>query len=174
MKSDSGERRLSIVATVGTDHHPFDRLIAWLDRFAADHPQVSVFVQSGTSAPPRTCIGAAYLAHDELGERMHSADAVVSHGGPATIMGARAAGRRPIVVPRQSALGEHVDDHQVRFGRWMAERGQIELADNQDALDALLEAALDDPDHYLLDADRTGAGVAGVRRFGELVDGMLA
>lgn len=174
MKANRREGQLSVVATVGTDHHPFDRMIAWLDWFAADHPHVSVFVQSGTAAPPRACAGTSYLAHDELAERMHAADGVVSHGGPATIMAARAAGRRPIVVPRRPELGEHVDDHQVRFGRWMAERDQIALAESQAAFDALLEAALADPTQYLLATDSTGAGAAGVRRFGELIDGMLA
>ena len=163
----------SIVGTVGTDHHPFDRLIAWLDRFAADHPSVSTFVQSGTSAPPRTCDGSAYLAFDELGARLAGSVAVVSHGGPATIMDARAAGRLPIVLPRQSGLGEHVDDHQVRFSTWMDSRGQVVLAHDEDHLTELLEGALADPSRYVLDP-AAGAGEAAIRRFGDLVDGMLA
>jgi hypothetical protein len=33
----------------------------------------------------------------------------------------------PIVVPRQSAFGEHVDDHQVRFSAKIADRVLVVL-----------------------------------------------
>ena len=47
------ERELVFV-TVGTDHHPFDRLCGWADAWVAGarHPEVPWFVQSGTSQAP--------------------------------------------------------------------------------------------------------------------------
>ena len=30
-----------VVVSVGTDHHPFDRLVEWVDRWAGEHPDVS-------------------------------------------------------------------------------------------------------------------------------------
>ena len=41
---------------------------------------------------------------------------------PGEALQAFAHGKVPIVVPRQSAFGEHVDDHQVRFARKIADR----------------------------------------------------
>ena len=49
-----GMERDLVFVTVGTDHHPFDRLCGWADAWVAAgrHPEVPWFVQSGTSAAP--------------------------------------------------------------------------------------------------------------------------
>ncbi|HEY4378076.1 MAG TPA: glycosyltransferase [Acidimicrobiales bacterium] len=164
---------VSVVVSVGTDHHPFARLIEWTDRWAADHPEAPVLVQYGTSPPPSVARGTAYLGFDELRARFAAAAAIVSHGGPATIMDARAAGRLPIVVPRDPALGEHVDGHQQRFSRWMAERNQIRLADDEAAFRRLLDEALSSPDHGRVDAKGTAEVAATVGRFADLVGQLL-
>ncbi len=109
---------------------------------------------------------------------MAGASVVVSHGGPGTIMGARRAGRVPDRRPPPGALGEHVDDHQVRFSRWMAERDQIELADSEATLSTLLEQAVADPTRYRLAGRGNGegarAGAPAIDLFGDLIDGLLA
>jgi predicted glycosyltransferase len=76
---------------------------------------------------------------------MAGADAVVAQGGPAAIMDARSVGHRPVVVPRRGSLGEHVDDHQVTFAAWMAERGLVEPASSEEELAALLDRAVAEP-----------------------------
>src|SRR5207342_3032116 len=101
-----------VLVQVGTDHHPFDRLVAWADTWAGAHPDVEVLVQHGRSRAPDVASGSAFLDRDTLTGLLESADVVVSHGGPATISEARAAGHRPVVVPRDPGRGEHVDDHQ--------------------------------------------------------------
>ena len=69
---------------------------------------------------------------------MAAADVVVTHGGPATITEARRTGGTPVCVPRDPKLGEHVDDHQQRFARFLAERGLVQLVETEvDFLDAL-------------------------------------
>ena len=59
-------------------------------------------------------------------------------------MEARAAGLRPIVVPRRSSLGEHVDDHQRAFADFMAGRDLVTLADDEPTLVAALDAVARD------------------------------
>ena len=110
-----------VFVTVGTDHHPFDRLVAWADAWVASgrYPDVACLIQSGTSNPPVHTPWHDYVRYDEMCAAMSSAIAVVCHGGPATIMDARRLGRVPIVVPRSADLGEHVDNHQQRFARRM-------------------------------------------------------
>ena len=161
-----------VFVTVGTDHHPFDRLVAWGDAWAAARPSTACFIQSGTSKAPEHAEWRDYLGYDEMCESMSRAVAVVCHGGPATIMDARRLGRVPIVVPRSSALGEHVDDHQQRFAARMSELGQVHLARSRQDMFELLDKAVADPSAFAV--GDTGDHIAqAVRRFEELVDGLV-
>lgn len=159
-----------VLVTVGTDHHPFDRLIGWIDRWAAPSP-VRLVVQYGTAVPPRSAEGTPFLTPDEFAALLASADAVVCSGGPGAIMEARAAGLRPVVVPRRSSLGEHVDDHQRSFADFMAARDLITLADDEPALGAALDAVARDRRAHRI--DRADGAAAGVTRIGELIDGLV-
>jgi len=117
-----------IFATVGTHEDPFDRLVHELDRLVESGELTEpVHIQRGYSAPPRACTHDAMMPFVAVQARMREARVVVSHGGPATIMQALALGKVPVVVPRQSAFGEHVDDHQVRFASRIADRVLVVL-----------------------------------------------
>jgi UDP-N-acetylglucosamine transferase subunit ALG13 len=166
-----------LLVTVGTDHHPFDRLVRWASAWLDGHPgQLRCLMQTGTSAPPATAGAAewrAYLEFDALQAAMASAAAVVCHGGPGTILGARHRGAVPIVVPRQHRLGEHVDDHQVAFSRRLAaDGGDIHLAETEDGLHRLLDRVAAEPAAFRAGpGDRETAGA--VREFERLVDGLV-
>jgi UDP-N-acetylglucosamine transferase subunit ALG13 len=168
----TGERPL-VLATVGTDHHPFDRLLRWLHAWPQrEIGDVDVLVQSGKSQSIRGLDCRPYLTVEELTAAVERAAVVVCHGGPATIMQARHAGHVPIVVPRRPELGEHVDGHQVRFASWMAKQGQIVVAATEASLHAALDHALDEPEAFraspaCVDEDDTCA------RFGKLVDELV-
>jgi UDP-N-acetylglucosamine transferase subunit ALG13 len=159
-----------VFVTVGTDHHPFDRLVGWIDRWEPPAP-VRVVVQYGTAVAPRAAEGAPFLAPDELAGILRAADAVVCAGGPGAIMEARAAGLRPIVVPRRAGLGEHVDDHQRAFAHFMAGRDLVTLVDDERALQTALDAVAREPRTYRI--VRTDAEAVGVLRIGELIDDLL-
>jgi UDP-N-acetylglucosamine transferase subunit ALG13 len=165
--------RSTIFVTVGTDHHPFDRLIAWVDSWLATNGNhgIRCFVQSGTGTTPRFASWRRFLPHEEMMDACRDAMAVVSHGGPGTIMTCRSLGLIPIVVPRRKALGEHVDDHQVYFARRMAEQGEVRLAEGREELLGLLRQAIDEPAAFRAPARRASAHAA--TRFGELVDELL-
>ena len=66
------------------------------------------------------------------------------------IVEARRHGKRPLVVPRDHRLGEHVDGHQLRFARRLADEGLIVLCEQRDELTAALDAARRDPDNLTL------------------------
>ena len=165
-----------VVATVGTHHHHFDRLITWLDHWAEAHPDVPVLIQVGTTtpAPARPQVRTVeMLGYQELIDAMAAADIVVAQGGPGGITDARGVGHLPVVVPRQGTLGEHVDDHQVRFTAWMAERGLIELAADEAELHRYLDAAMADPGALRIAPD-AGSVAESVDRFRAIVDPLLA
>jgi UDP-N-acetylglucosamine transferase subunit ALG13 len=159
-----------VLVTVGTDHHPFDRLIGWVDRW---HPAAPVrfVVQYGTAVAPRDADGRPFLAPDEFASLLTEADAVVCSGGPGAIMEARSAGLRPIVVPRRSSLGEHVDDHQRAFADFMATRELVTLADDEPAFRVALDALVRDPHAHRI--GRTAGDAAGIARIGELIDDLV-
>jgi UDP-N-acetylglucosamine transferase subunit ALG13 len=134
-----------IFGTVGTDHHQFDRLIDWLDGWLEETSEVGpvqAVVQAGASKSPRRAECAGVLPFDEFQSALAEADAVVCHGGSSTIAQAQLAGHRPLVIPRRPELGEHVDDHQVRYAARLAEHGEIVLIDSYDAFAAALDRGL--------------------------------
>jgi UDP-N-acetylglucosamine transferase subunit ALG13 len=164
-----------LLVTVGTDHHPFDRLVRWAGAWLDGHPgRLRCLMQTGTSAAPSgPADWQAYLEYDALQEAMASAAAVVCHGGPGTILGARHTGAVPIVVPRQHRLGEHVDDHQVAFSRRLAADGdEIHLAETEADLHRLLDRVAAEPAAFRAGLGDRATGGA-VRAFERLVDGLV-
>ncbi|CCH17582.1 glycosyltransferase [Micromonospora lupini] len=172
--TDVGHTRLLVA--VGTDKHPFDRLVDWLAQWHAQAGPVGLTVQHGhTTAPPLP--GAVpFLGHDALQEAMADADLVVCHGGPATILEARRHGHLPIVVPRDPAHGEHVDDHQQLFARRLGAAGLVALCESREALHDALAAGQADPSRYAVTADPAAheARRAAVARVGQIVDDLVA
>lgn len=116
---------IKVFVTVGTHEDPFNRLVAAADKLAAD-PHYRVKIQSGYSTVAcQFAAASAMMPFDTLQAAMAEADVVITHGGPASIMQAFSHGKVPVVVPRQSQFGEHVDDHQRRFARRLADRAVI-------------------------------------------------
>lgn len=167
MSSTPAIRR--VVVTVGTDHHPFDRLINWVNDWLSTHPDQTkrFFVQWGTASGRPECPGGQFLEVDELATLLDEADIVICHGGPGTISEAWARGVMPIVVPRSAKLGEHVDDHQINFCDAIAALGRIELASTFPEFSSLLAKAEADLSHFRVlssgsDADQVAAHLGGL------------
>lgn len=161
---------VEVVVTVGTDHHRFDRLITWIDEWRDHHPDVSAVVQAGKSTPSRHG-SRELIPHGELLDLFRGAAAVVSHGGPSTVMDARMSGRLPIVVARNPAYNEHVDQHQMRFAAHLDRHGVAVVVNSREGLFAALERALADPAAFAVTADRGSA--IGVRLFARAVDELI-
>ncbi|MEH1100710.1 glycosyltransferase [Micromonospora sp. CPCC 205561] len=169
--------RARLLVAVGTDKHPFERLVGWLEewhRAVAD--DVGPTVQHGHTRAPAMPGAVAFLGHDDLQSAMAEADLVVCHGGPATILEARRHGHLPIVVPRDPARGEHVDDHQLLFARRLGAAGMVALTETREALFDALTAGLADPSRYAVAADpqASEARRAAVERVGRVVEELVA
>jgi UDP-N-acetylglucosamine transferase subunit ALG13 len=131
-----------VLALAGTDHHPFDRLVDWVDAAAARHRDVRFVIQHGATRPPWVAEGHAFLTHDHLVALLTEASVVVCHGGPGTIMDAREAGHVPLCLPRDPRLGEHVDGHQQRFAALVGEAGVVRPVTSDEAFHRELASAL--------------------------------
>jgi UDP-N-acetylglucosamine transferase subunit ALG13 len=132
-----------VVALAGTDHHPFDRLVEWVDAAAVRRPDVRFLVQHGsTTRAPNVADGEEFLSHDRLVALLAEASAVICHGGPGTIMDAREAGHVPLCVPRDPQLGEHVDGHQQRFAAMVGGAGVVRHVTSLESFHQELDRAL--------------------------------
>ena len=160
-----------MLVLVGTDHHRFDRLVDWVDRWASDSG-ADVLVQHGTSRPPQVATGLPYLDWHKMQSEIAAADVVVSHGGPATISEAREAGHMPIVVPRDPARDEHIDDHQQLFSRRLAASRLVTVVEDEAGLRAALDAAAGG--ERVQPVDVGDEILATTRRLGTLVDGLIS
>lgn len=143
-----------VLVTVGSDHHRFDRLVSWVDSWAASRSdEVDCLVQHGPADPPRHALGVDFMPHSELIRLMAGATAVVVQGGPMSIVETREAGRIPIAVPRLPQLHEVVDEHQVTFARRWAEEEMLVLAEDEASLHRALDDMLAAPDQGRVETD---------------------
>lgn len=125
-----------VLCLLGTDHHPFTRLVSWCDDLAAAHPDVEVLVQHGSTDAPVAAAGKDFLDKQALTEALDRAHVAICHGGPGLISDVRAAGLHPLVVARDPSRGEHVDGHQMRFVARVAASGIVTSVASYDELAA--------------------------------------
>lgn len=121
-----------ILVTLGTHPMPMNRLLAELDRLVGSRVITDeVIVQSAIlDYRPVNLAVHPILPYPELVDLVAKADVVVSHAGPGNLATVRNAGKVPVVVPRSARHGEHVDDHQERYARRLAEvPGYVVVAD---------------------------------------------
>lgn len=169
---------LDVLMVLGTDHHRFDRLVGWLDDFLDQpgHAGLTALVQHGSTGAPRRAKGVGIIAYDELQALMRVSTAVVTHGGPATMLEVRKQGRKPIVVPRDPRLGEHVDQHQQEFSRRMGRIGLVTVCEDRPAFQSALAAALADPAAHTVSAEENRRDslqlAAAVDTTGRIIDGL--
>lgn len=171
MSSGNLDGPFDVVATVGTDVHPFDRMVDWIDDWAlANDAGTRVFIQFGTSRAPVICQGSAYLEYSDLQDHIRNAKVVITHGGPATIMEVRSLHGMPIVTPRDPLRGEHVDGHQLDFCHMLARRGDIAQATSAANLADLINNHIEAPPRRHINSEAIPEGVRG---FASAVDDLL-
>ncbi|MFS0853052.1 glycosyltransferase [Microbacterium sp. 179-I 3D4 NHS] len=151
---------LRVFVSVGTDHHPFGRLIDWIDLWVAEQPDVELVVQHGFSPASATGENHAMMTGEQLQAHYARADVVVAQVGPGTISDANRAGILPIVVPRDPSLGEVVDAHQFAFGDFMAARGRCTIVTTEADLRAALDRAASDAGANRFAGDPSGSDAA--------------
>ena len=106
-----------IFATVGTHEQGFERLVRELDALKARGDiDDEIFIQIGyTQYLPKYCRYSRMICYEDMVKNASESRIYITHGGPASIFLGWQSGRIPIVVPRNSKYGEHVDDHQMFF-----------------------------------------------------------
>jgi UDP-N-acetylglucosamine transferase subunit ALG13 len=162
---------MRVFVSVGTDHHPFDRLVEWAERWAQDHPGDHVVVQHGTTRAPSHGEFEPLYRRDDMRAQLEAADAVVISCGPGGVMDVRSTGRLPIIVARRNDLGEHVDDHQRSFARHLADTGLAHCVEDEQGFRLALDGARAHPERFRVEPDRSTP--AGIARIGDLIDDLV-
>lgn len=104
-----------ILVTVGSERFPFSRAVQVI---ASSLPTgVDVTWQLGHTTPPSGLPGSVHqwLSFDDMVCHAEKADVVITHCGVGSVLMALRAGKCPVVLARQAADGEHIDDHQAQL-----------------------------------------------------------
>lgn len=84
----------------------------------------SVLWQTGSTDVSDLAIsGREVVPAHELEHAMSEADVVIAHAGTGTALTSLRMGKRPILVPRDSSHGQHIDDHQFQTAAWLDKKG---------------------------------------------------
>jgi len=128
--------------SVGNATQPFRRLLDAVCELAPHLPQ-PVVVQYGAaqdfSCPH--CQGSAFLDMDTFARHVAEAELLILHAGAGSAIHAVRAGKVPVVMPRRTEFGEHVDDHQVEFARELGRAGKIVVCEETELLALAVEEA---------------------------------
>ncbi len=129
-----------IFVTVGTHEQPFNRLVEYMDKWAAIHDE-PVIMQTGFSTyEPKKCIWQKLFPYQEMVKKVDEARIVITHGGPSSFIMPLQIGKIPIVVPRKADFNEHVNNHQVDFCNQVEKRqGNIIVVEDVEMLETVIE-----------------------------------
>ena len=129
-----------IFVTVGTHEQQFNRLVEYMDRWAAEHDEEVVMQIGYCTYEPKIAKWAKLYPYSEMVKKVDEARIVITHGGPSSFIMPLQIGKTPIVVPRQYKFNEHVNDHQVKFCEEVESRmGTIIVVENVEKLGSVIE-----------------------------------
>jgi len=130
---------MNVFVTVGTQV-PFDRLIMAVDSWAASNTGTHIYAQIGeTSYRPEHIEHVTMLEPPEFRQRVLWSDVLVAHAGMGSILTALQYGKPILVMPRQSRLKEHRNDHQLATALHIKEMSKVAVAMDADEIPVLLD-----------------------------------
>jgi len=128
------------VVSVGTmEDYGFREFIAKLAVYLKDADEV-LWQTGSTPVHDLDVDGKEVVPAHEMEQAMRAADVVIAHAGTGTALTSLRMGKRPILVPRDSSHGQHVDDHQFQTAHLLDRMGlalskRVEELQPQDLLE---------------------------------------
>ncbi len=131
-----------IFLTVGTQL-PFDRLVRGVDAWASARGRSDVFGQIANPGPggfhPTAFKWTENVTPAEFQARCQQATLIVAHAGMGSLISAMTHARPILIMPRQAALGEHRNDHQLATADRLKDRPGVFVAADEAALSDMLD-----------------------------------
>ena len=127
LQKSLGNRRnpqeLKIFVTVGTVHkYKFQRMVDLVRSVLTSRDDVIWQIgDTRSSHLPGTVH--RELSEVEIARKVDWADVVITHSGVGSILNILDRGKYPIIIPRLSNYGEHVDDHQIEIASKISKLG---------------------------------------------------
>lgn len=134
---------MSTFVSVGNAHQPFTRLLAAVAAVANQLPQPVIVQHGHTPFPGSACQVVPFLEMSRFVQMIVAADLVILQAGGGAVIQAIQAGKTPVIVPRRAEHGEHVDNHQVSWGRTFASTGRVVLVEDLGGLVLAAHQALE-------------------------------
>lgn len=125
--------------SISTDNNPLTQ------NHSEPGENLDIQVQYGTSPQPKYARGQENYTHAEMDQLADTLNAIVLPAGPSLMMEWVRRGYKPIIVPRDPALDEHIDEHQLKFAASMEKTGLITLCHSYTELEHALEQIKADP-----------------------------
>jgi UDP-N-acetylglucosamine transferase subunit ALG13 len=122
-----------ILVTVGTQI-PFDRLVAMVDAWVSQSgTKQKVVAQVGNSEFNSTNMEVFQSVEPEQFEKyIHDCDFIISHAGMGSILTALRVKKPIVIFPRNAALGEHRNDHQLATAGSFSNVDGVYVVNNKD------------------------------------------
>lgn len=134
-----------IFASVGS-MMPFDRFAQAVDEWAAENPQVPVFLQLGKGAyEPRHVEWKRMIPHVEYVARLRDSRLFVAHAGMGSILQGLEMGKQMLLLPRQAALREHTTDHQLHTAMKFRGTPGLMIVDDESGLRTEMTRLVESP-----------------------------
>lgn len=134
-----------IFVTVGSQM-PFDRLVVAMDQWASERAGCDVFAQVGKDGyRPNAMRFADSISPRDFLATVASSALIVAHAGMGSVLTALEFGKPIVLLPRQGALQETRNDHQIATARWLMDRPGVFVAMNESELPTAIDRAMEMP-----------------------------
>ena len=130
-----------IFVTLGTQKFQMNRLVKAIDEISEELEE-DFFIQTGNSTyKPVCCDYQQFLSKEEYRRKIDNCRMLITHAGVGTIIEGINAGKPVIVVPRQKAMKEHVDDHQMQIAEAFSNKGCVLCCTDTDKIKRYIKKA---------------------------------
>ncbi len=121
----------------------FHRLIREVDELAHEVDEEIVAQIGYLKEVPKNLRWVRFLGYDQAMDYFRQASLIIGHCGVGTVINGLAFRKPLILVPRSSAYGEHIDDHQVELAKRLRGTEGIFVVGEIDGLKATVLRVLD-------------------------------
>lgn len=131
-----------IFVTVGTTQYDFPRLVKLCLELASKNLNQKFIIQSGSyniieKISPNVFVQ-NFFTYEETQEFIKKSDQVITHCGMGTLLQCFFYSKKPIVLPREKKLFEHVNDHQLELASLLSDRKLIFCVKNTESMSRLI------------------------------------
>ena len=135
---------MSTFVSLGNLRRPFRRLLLAVEEMAerGKLPEPVIVQHGHTEFTSLYCKTIPFMEMQEFERHIADAELVILQAGGGAVLSACRFGKTPVLMPRTSKMGEHIDDHQVENARHLERLGKVIVAYEPGELEEAVKKAL--------------------------------